>query len=34
MWFQQNIGNACGLHGVLRAVLNGKARKRIGELGF
>lgn len=29
-----NIGSACGLHGVLRVVLDEKARKRISKLAF
>lgn len=31
MWFQQTIGNACGLIGLLHCVANGDARTFVGE---
>lgn len=32
IWFRQTIHNACGLCGVLHAVLNGAARGMVGKL--
>jgi ubiquitin carboxyl-terminal hydrolase L3 len=34
VWYDQTIGNACGLYGILHSISNGKARSMIRELHF